>query len=123
MSCWNLKRCTLTRTILEYVRCLLQCCWLDVYKRQAYIMKYNMVQDLVPGGTFLLNCSWDMEGLEKHLPGQAKRDVYKRQQKSVPAVIQRCSFPIVPATENVEIWVDLFAFDKVTVCAVPARSQ
>ena len=39
----------------------------------AYIMKYNMVQDLVPGGTFLLNCSWDMEGLEKHLPGQAKR--------------------------------------------------
>ena len=39
----------------------------------AYIHKYNMVQDLVPGGTFLLNCSWDMEGLEKHLPGPAKR--------------------------------------------------
>ena len=32
-----------------------------------------MVQDLVPGGTFLLNCSWDMEGLEEHLPGQVKR--------------------------------------------------
>ncbi len=39
----------------------------------AYIHKYNMVQDLVPGGTFLLNCSWDMEGLEKNLPGQVKR--------------------------------------------------
>ena len=39
----------------------------------AYVEKYNMVQDLVPGGTFLLNCSWDMAGLEKHLPGQAKR--------------------------------------------------
>ncbi len=39
----------------------------------AYVGKYNMVQDLVPGGTFLLNCSWDMAGLEKHLPGQAKR--------------------------------------------------
>ena len=39
----------------------------------AYIHKYNMVQDLVPGGTFLLNCSWDMEGLEEHLPGQVKR--------------------------------------------------
>ena len=23
-------------------------------------------------GTFLLNCPWDMEGLEKHLPGQVK---------------------------------------------------
>ncbi len=39
----------------------------------AYIRKYNMVQDLVPGGTFLLNCSWDAEQLEQHLPGQVKR--------------------------------------------------
>ena len=31
-----------------------------------------MVQELVDGGTFLLNCAWDMEGLEKHLPGQVK---------------------------------------------------
>ena len=38
----------------------------------AYIHKYNMVQELVDGGTFLLNCAWDMEGLEKHLPGQVK---------------------------------------------------
>ena len=38
----------------------------------AYINKYNMVQELVDGGTFLLNCPWDMEGLEKHLPGQVK---------------------------------------------------
>ncbi|MBQ6602782.1 MAG: pyruvate:ferredoxin (flavodoxin) oxidoreductase [Eubacterium sp.] len=38
----------------------------------AYIDKYNMVQELVDGGTFLLNCAWDMEGLEKHLPGQVK---------------------------------------------------
>ncbi|SCP96665.1 pyruvate:ferredoxin (flavodoxin) oxidoreductase [Anaerobium acetethylicum] len=39
----------------------------------SYVRKYNMVQELVDGGTFLLNCSWDMEGLEKHLPGQVKR--------------------------------------------------
>ncbi|MCR5667232.1 MAG: pyruvate:ferredoxin (flavodoxin) oxidoreductase [Eubacterium sp.] len=39
----------------------------------AYIRKYNMVQDLVPGGTFLLNCAWDAAGLEEHLPGQVKR--------------------------------------------------
>ncbi len=38
----------------------------------SYVDKYNMVQELVDGGTFLLNCPWDMEGLEKHLPGQVK---------------------------------------------------
>ena len=38
----------------------------------SYVDKYNMVQELVDGGTFLLNCSWDMEGLEEHLPGQVK---------------------------------------------------
>ncbi len=39
----------------------------------SYVRKYNMVQDLVDGGTFLLNCSWDAEELSEHLPGQAKR--------------------------------------------------
>jgi pyruvate-ferredoxin/flavodoxin oxidoreductase len=40
---------------------------------QSYIDKYDMVSDIKPGGTFLLNTIWDMEGLEKHLPGQVKR--------------------------------------------------
>ena len=39
----------------------------------SYVRKYNMVQELVPGGTFLLNCSWSPEELETHLPGQVKR--------------------------------------------------
>ncbi len=39
----------------------------------AYIRKYNMVQELVDGGTFLLNCPWDAEALETHLPGQVKK--------------------------------------------------
>ena len=38
----------------------------------SYVNKYNMVQELVDGGTFLLNCPWDMDDLEKHLPGQVK---------------------------------------------------
>jgi len=38
----------------------------------SYVRKYNMVQELVDGGTFLLNCPWDMAGLEEHLPGQVK---------------------------------------------------
>ena len=31
-----------------------------------------MAQELVDGGTFLLNCPWGVEGLEDHLPGQVK---------------------------------------------------
>jgi len=38
----------------------------------SYVRKYNMVQELVDGGTFLLNCPWDMAGIEEHLPGQVK---------------------------------------------------
>ena len=40
---------------------------------QSYIDKYDIVSDIKPNGTFLLNCQWDMDGLEKHLPGQVKR--------------------------------------------------
>ena len=37
-----------------------------------YLTKYNMVQDLKDGGTFLLNCSWTPEEVGEHLPGQVK---------------------------------------------------
>ncbi|MBQ9030777.1 MAG: pyruvate:ferredoxin (flavodoxin) oxidoreductase [Parasporobacterium sp.] len=39
----------------------------------SYVRKYNMVQDLKDGGTFLLNCAWNIEELSEHLPGQAKK--------------------------------------------------
>ncbi len=42
----------------------------------AYIRKYNMVQELVDGGTFLLNCAWDAAELEQRLPGQVKKFIY-----------------------------------------------
>ena len=40
---------------------------------QAYITKYDMVQDIKPGGSFLLNTQWKDKELEEHLPGQVKR--------------------------------------------------
>ena len=40
---------------------------------ESYINKYDMVSDIKPGGTFLLNCQWTEEELDKHLPGQVKR--------------------------------------------------
>ena len=39
----------------------------------SYMEKFDIVQDIKPGGTFLLNCSWNMQELEEHLPAAAKR--------------------------------------------------
>ena len=39
----------------------------------AYLYKYEMVQDVKPGGFFLLNCVWNDEELEEHLPNKVKR--------------------------------------------------
>ena len=44
--------------------------------KQEYIRKYNMVQELVDGGTFLLNCQWDVNELDEKLPGQVKKFIY-----------------------------------------------
>ena len=39
----------------------------------AYILKgYKIVQDVKPGGTFLLDCQWDEADLDKHLPNSVK---------------------------------------------------
>lgn len=39
----------------------------------SYVNNYDMVKDLKDGGIFLLNCSWDMDGLEQNLPASMKR--------------------------------------------------
>ena len=40
---------------------------------QSYIQKYDIVQECKPGGTFLLNCIWNEDELDKHLPASVKR--------------------------------------------------
>lgn len=39
----------------------------------VYLHKFNMVQDVKDGGTFLLNCYWKEQELEEYIPGQVKR--------------------------------------------------
>lgn len=39
----------------------------------AYMEKYDIVQDVKPGGTFLLNCAWNVDELSAILPAAAKR--------------------------------------------------
>ncbi|MEE0840015.1 MAG: pyruvate:ferredoxin (flavodoxin) oxidoreductase, partial [Acutalibacteraceae bacterium] len=40
----------------------------------SYVTKgYKMVNDVKPGGTFLINCQWTPEELDHHMPAEAKR--------------------------------------------------
>jgi pyruvate-ferredoxin/flavodoxin oxidoreductase len=39
----------------------------------SYLTKYDMVEDVKPGGYFLLNCVWTDAELEEHLPAKVKR--------------------------------------------------
>ena len=41
----------------------------------AYLYRYEMVEDVKPGGYFLLNCVWSDEELEEHLPAKVKRHI------------------------------------------------
>ena len=44
----------------------------------SYILKgYKMVQDVKPGGVFLINCQWTPEELDKHLNAETKRFIAK----------------------------------------------
>mgnify|MGYP002332739910 CR=1 FL=1 len=39
----------------------------------SYVDKYDIVDDLKEGGSFLLNCPWDVDELSERLPGKMKR--------------------------------------------------
>ena len=44
--------------------------------KASYIDNYDIVSDLKDGKTFLLNCSWNKEELEEHLPKAMKKYIY-----------------------------------------------
>ena len=44
----------------------------------SYVDKYDIVDDLKEGGSFLLNCPWDVEELSERLPGKMKRILAER---------------------------------------------
>ncbi|MDR1564547.1 MAG: pyruvate:ferredoxin (flavodoxin) oxidoreductase [Oscillospiraceae bacterium] len=47
----------------------------------SYVDKYDMVEDIIPGGTFLLNTSWDVSELSARLPGKMKRYIAQNKVK------------------------------------------
>ncbi len=43
----------------------------------AYLNKYDMISDVKPGGTFLLDCPWSADELDAHLPASVKTYIAK----------------------------------------------
>lgn len=42
---------------------------------QAYVGKYDLIDGLKKGGTFVLNCQWSPEELEEKIPAELKRQI------------------------------------------------
>ncbi len=61
-------RSTYYVTMADFVAC----------HKQSYMKSFDIVSEIKPGGTFLLNTDWDMAGLEEHLPNRAKRIIAER---------------------------------------------
>ena len=47
----------------------------------AYLTKYDMISDVKPGGTFLLDCPWSDEELDAHIPASVKSYIAKNNVK------------------------------------------
>ncbi|MBO5229025.1 MAG: pyruvate:ferredoxin (flavodoxin) oxidoreductase [Lachnospiraceae bacterium] len=45
---------------------------------QSYISQYDIVDEIVEGGTFLLNCSWTTDELETHIPAKVRRQIAEK---------------------------------------------
>ncbi|MGI6204507.1 MAG: pyruvate:ferredoxin (flavodoxin) oxidoreductase [Anaerovoracaceae bacterium] len=40
---------------------------------QTYLKQYDIVEEIKPGGTFLLNCEWGVDELEQNIPDHVKK--------------------------------------------------
>ena len=43
--------------------------------KSSYVDKFDMLEDIEPGGTFVLNSPWTLEEMEKELPAQMRRTI------------------------------------------------
>ena len=46
--------------------------------KESYMADYDIVGEIKDHGTFLLNCNWDMDGLETHLKASVKRQIAQK---------------------------------------------
>jgi pyruvate-ferredoxin/flavodoxin oxidoreductase len=44
----------------------------------SYVDKYDLLEGIKQGGAFVLNCSWSLEEMEKHLPNSLKKTIAEK---------------------------------------------
>ncbi len=44
----------------------------------SYMAQYDIAEEVKPGGILLINCPWDDEALDRHLPAHAKREIARK---------------------------------------------
>ena len=49
--------------------------------RQSYVNRFDLLRGIKDGGTFMLNCTWTEEELERELPAKIKRDIARNHVK------------------------------------------
>jgi len=47
----------------------------------AYVATYDLLAGIKDGGIFVLNCPWDLDGLNEHLPASLKRTIAEKKLK------------------------------------------
>jgi len=47
----------------------------------SYVDKYNLLEGIKEGGTFVLNAPWNLEGMDKNLPNSLKRTIAEKKLK------------------------------------------
>ncbi len=58
---------------------------------QNYLRQYDIISELKPGGTFLLNCNWAPEELDEHIPAEVKRYIANNDIKFYIVDANKCS--------------------------------
>ncbi|MFR9257034.1 MAG: 2-oxoacid:acceptor oxidoreductase family protein [Merdibacter sp.] len=66
----------------------------------SYIGKYDMVEDLKDGGTFLLNCGWDMDEINKRMPAKEKRYIAEHNINPTPSMVSTSAVRSAWAAES-----------------------
>ena len=58
---------------------------------QNYLTQYDIISELKPGGTFLLNCQWGVDELDEHVPAEIRRYIANNDIKFYIIDANKCS--------------------------------
>lgn len=81
---------------------------------QHYLQKYDIITELKKGGTFLLNCEWNSEELEEHIPKEMKRYIAENDIEFFIIDANKCSQELgLGNRSNIVLQAAFFSLSKV----------